>query len=46
MTVIEGAPDSEIAEVYRALAREIMSGAQPRVPQPLSDERLRELSME
>jgi nitrogenase iron protein len=46
MTVIEGAPDSEIAEVYRALAREIMSEAQPRVPQPLSDERLRELSME
>jgi nitrogenase iron protein NifH len=46
VTVIEGAPDSEIAEVYRALAREIMSGAEPKVPQPLSDERLRELSME
>ncbi len=45
VTVIEGAPASEIAEVYRALAREIMSGAEPRVPEPLSDERLRELSL-
>jgi nitrogenase iron protein len=43
-TVIEGAPDSEIAGVYRALAREIMGGAEPRIPVPLSDDRLRELS--
>jgi len=46
VTVIQGAPDTAIAAVYRALAREIMGGADPRVPQPLSDERLRELSME
>ena len=46
VTVIQGAPDSAIASVYRALAREIMAGSDPRVPQPLSDERLRELSME
>jgi nitrogenase iron protein NifH len=46
VTVIEGAPDSAIADVYRALGREVMAGAEPRVPQPLSDERLRELSME
>ena len=46
VTVIEGAPDSGIAEVYRSLAREIMSEEEPRVPEPLSDERLRELSLE
>jgi len=46
VTVIEGAPDSKIAEVYRALAREIMSETKPTIPAPLSDERLRELSME
>jgi nitrogenase iron protein NifH len=44
VTVIEGAPDSKIAAVYRALAREIMSGGEARIPEPLSDERLRELS--
>jgi nitrogenase iron protein len=44
VTAIEGAPDSKIAEVYRALAMEIMSGAEPRVPKPLSDERLLELT--
>jgi Ni-sirohydrochlorin a,c-diamide reductive cyclase subunit CfbC len=46
VTVIEGAPSSEIADVYRALAREIMSGAELRTPEPLNDERLRELSSE
>lgn len=46
VTTIEGAPDSAIADVYRALAREIMSGAEPREPKPLSDDRLRELSIE
>jgi nitrogenase iron protein NifH len=44
LTVIEGAPASEIADVYRALAREIMSGAKPTVPEPLTDERLMEIS--
>jgi nitrogenase iron protein NifH len=44
VTVIEGAPDSEIAEVYRRLARAIVEGAEPKIPEPLSDERLRELS--
>jgi nitrogenase iron protein NifH len=44
MTVIEGAPDSAIADVYRALAREIMSGVLPKIPEPLTDERLNELS--
>ena len=44
VTVIEGAPASEIADVYRALAREIMSGARPTTPEPLTDERLMELS--
>jgi nitrogenase iron protein NifH len=46
MTTIEGAPDSAIADVYRALACEIMAGAEPKVPKPLSDDRLRELSIE
>ena len=46
MTTIEGAPDSAIAGVYRALAREIMAGADPKIPKPLSDDRLRELSIE
>jgi nitrogenase iron protein NifH len=46
VTTIEGAPDSAIADVYRALAREIMAGAEPREPKPLGDERLRELSIE
>lgn len=44
MTVIEGAPDSKISDVYRGLAREIMSGGWSQIPEPLSDERLRELS--
>ncbi len=44
VTVIEGAPESDIADVYRALACDIMSGADQRVPDPLSDERLMELS--
>lgn len=44
VTVIEGAPDSMIAGVYRALARVVMSDSQPRVPEPMSDERLREIS--
>lgn len=46
VTVIQGAPDSAIADVYRALAREVMAGSSPRMPVPLTDERLRELSMD
>ncbi len=45
ITVIEGAPDSEVAQVYRALAKEILSDFEPKIPKPLSDERLRELSL-
>jgi nitrogenase iron protein NifH len=44
ITVIEGAPDSDIAKVYRDLAEFVMSGAEPRIPEPLDDESLRELS--
>jgi nitrogenase iron protein NifH len=44
VTAIEGAPESEIAEIYRQLARAVMEGSEPKVPQPISDERLRELS--
>jgi Ni-sirohydrochlorin a,c-diamide reductive cyclase subunit CfbC len=44
VTVIEGAPDSDIAQVYRQLAKVVMGDAEPLVPRPISDERLRELS--
>ena len=44
VTVIEGAPESEIAEIYRQLAEAFMGEAEPKIPQPISDERLRELS--
>ena len=44
VTVIEGAPDSEIAKTYRQLARAVMGENNPKVPLPISDERLRELS--
>ena len=44
VTVIEGAPASEIAEVYRDLARYIVGKASPKMPEPMSDEKLRELS--
>ncbi|NPV61256.1 MAG: P-loop NTPase [Methanotrichaceae archaeon] len=44
VTVIEGSPDSEIAGVYRTLARDIMGECEPKMPTPLSDERLRELT--
>jgi len=46
VTVIQGAPDTAIANVYRALGEEIMAAAELKIPRPLSDERLRELSME
>jgi nitrogenase iron protein NifH len=44
VTVIEGAPLSPIAQVYRDLAVFVRGQAEPMVPEPLEDERLRELS--
>ena len=43
-SVIEKQPDSEIAGVYRKLARSIMDGSSSCEPQPLTDARLRELT--
>ncbi|MBE0522820.1 MAG: Ni-sirohydrochlorin a,c-diamide reductive cyclase ATP-dependent reductase subunit [Methanosarcinales archaeon] len=43
-SVIEKQPDSEIAGVYRKLARSIMDGISSCKPQPLTDARLRELT--
>ena len=42
-SVIEKAPDSEIAGVYRKLATAIMDCEESAIPNPLDDERLREL---
>ncbi len=44
VTAIEGASESSIAGVYRDLARAVMAGANPVIPKPMTDERLRELS--
>jgi nitrogenase iron protein NifH len=43
-SVIEKEPDSEIAKVYRKLARTIMERDSACVPKPLTDDRLRELT--
>ncbi len=43
-SVIEKAPDSGIAEVYRKLAHGIMAQKVGKVPTPLDDKRLRELT--
>ncbi len=43
-SVIEKAPDSSIAGVYRRLARSIMTRNKGRIPAPLDDIRLRELT--
>lgn len=43
-SVIEKQPDSEIAGVYRKLARAIMDSVSSCEPRPLSDARLRELT--
>jgi len=43
-SVIEKEPGSAIAEVYRKLARAIMSEKDARIPEPLDDKRLRELT--
>lgn len=44
VSVIEGAPDAPIAGVYRSLAREVSGASRSRIPEPMGDERLRELS--
>jgi nitrogenase iron protein NifH len=43
-SVIEKAPDSGIAAVYRKLARSIMTRNEGKIPVPLDDKRLRELT--
>ncbi len=43
-SVIENAPDSDIAAVYRKLAKSIMGKRQGKIPVPLDDKRLRELT--
>jgi nitrogenase iron protein NifH len=43
-SVLEKAPDSDIAQVYRNLARTIMSNSDSALSKPLDDERLRELT--
>jgi len=40
-SVIEKAPDSEIAGVYRKLAKSIMGKRAGKIPEPLDDKRLR-----
>ena len=45
VTVIEGAPDSEIADVYRKLADHVKGDSKPRHPEPIDDDRLREISL-
>jgi nitrogenase iron protein NifH len=43
-SVIENAPDSSIAGVYRKLAKRIMEDKPSHIPVPLDDKRLRELT--
>ena len=43
-SVIENAPDSSIAGVYRKLAKRIMEDKPAKIPVPLNDKRLRELT--
>jgi nitrogenase iron protein NifH len=45
VSVIEGAPESEIAEVYRKLAEHVAGNSKPKHPVPIDDDRLRELSL-
>ncbi|HPJ85274.1 MAG TPA: P-loop NTPase, partial [Methanothrix sp.] len=45
VSVIEGAPESDIAEVYRKLAEHVAGDSMPRHPEPIDDDRLRELSL-
>lgn len=44
VTVIEGAPAAGVADIYRGLAEHVRSGIQSKVPEPIDDERLREIS--
>ena len=43
-SVIEKAPDSDIAGVYRKLAKAIMADKETKIPEALDDKRLRELT--
>jgi len=43
-SVIEKAPDSDIASIYRELARNIMEKRNGKIPSLLDDKRLRELT--
>lgn len=43
-TVIEGAPDAPVAEVYRELARHVAGYTDAKIPEPLTDEKLQELA--
>jgi len=45
VSVIEGAPESDIAEIYRTLAERVAGDSKPRHPNPIDDDRLRELSL-
>lgn len=45
VSVIEGAPESEIAGIYRKLAEHVAGDSEPRHPEPIDDDRLRELSL-
>jgi nitrogenase iron protein NifH len=45
VSVIEGAPESEIAQVYRKLAEHVAGDSKPRHPSPIDDDKLRELSL-
>lgn len=44
-TVIENAPNSDIAKIYRRLAKKIMKKNDSVIPKPLEDDRLRELTL-
>jgi nitrogenase iron protein NifH len=45
-TVIEYAPDSEIAEIFKRIGRNILENRKTTVPKPLSDEELNEINRE
>lgn len=45
VSVIEGAPESDIADIYRKLAEHVYGDSMPRHPNPIDDDRLRELSL-
>lgn len=45
ISVIEGAPDSDIAGIYRKLAEHVAGDSKPCHPTPIDDDRLRELSL-